>query len=347
MFMQRLSYINKVIKKNRIPINFLLVAAIYTYSFSLLHIMKSSYYPSFVALVSGRAQAPFQYRILIPWLARVFGPYIIKYIPFIDHMNGVKTLFEFVAVFVLLLAFFLISPLLITEKALLPAKKEIIGWLSIWLLIFALPFLYLIPDRIFYFPSDIPGILFMILGLICMRRQKWLLYYSVFILGILNRETICFLTLTYLITNWNITPRTKLLAHFFTQVFLWIGVKILLWYLFHANGGASAGYADAFGLFRNSWEYNRITLSNLLSYPDMLSVYGYLWFPLIALWKSIPDRWLKSAILTVPLFHVAMLIPGGINELRIYGEMLPLVILGVVAGVANIISQRVQLRELD
>ncbi|RJP53221.1 MAG: hypothetical protein C4586_01820 [Anaerolineaceae bacterium] len=322
------------IKQVRLPYTFLLVSGIYTYSFSLQHIINNTHYISFVKLAYGRAITPFQYRILVPWLARVFEPYL-ELLPFIDHLNGIRTLFEFASVFSILAFLFYFSPTLITEEILTPFKRNTIGWLSVWLLIFTLPFLYIIPKQAYYYPSDIPGILFTMLGLIFLRQKKWWLYYPVFILGVFNRETICFLTLTYVLTNWKTEPRNKLFLHILAQILLWVGIKTFLWWFFYKNTGESIWYADIFGLFKNSWQFNLNILSNPMAYSDIVSVYGYLWIPLIALWKFIPDRWLRSAILTVPLFHLVMLIPGEINETRIFGEMLPLVILGVVAGITT------------
>jgi hypothetical protein len=261
-------------------------------------------------------------------------PYI-QLLPFISTFNGTQKLFEFVSVFTTLLVLFYFSPQLITEDALSPVKRNTIRWLSIWLLIFTLPSIYITSIRIFYYPSDIPSILFMILGLIFLRQQKWWLYYPNFILGTFNRETICFLTLTHLLTNWKTAPRFKLLLHLLAQTLLWIGIKYFLWWVFRTNTSSSIWFSDIFGVFKNSLQFNLDMLRDPQAYGAILSVYGYLWMPLIALWNTIPDRWLKSAILTVPLFHLAMFIPGEINEMRIYGEMLPFVILGVVAGLTN------------
>jgi hypothetical protein len=326
--------IYKYIKQIRIPINFLLVSVIYTYSFSLQHIIKSEHYISFEKLAYGRALTPFQYRILIPWLARIFQPYL-ELLPFVSQLNGIRTLFEFGFVFALLAVFFYFSPSLITEDILPPAKRNTVRWLSVWLLIFTMPFFYITPKQVYYYPSDIPGILFMILGLIFLRQQKWWLYYPIFILGTFNRETIIFLTLTHLLTNWKTTPRFKLLSHVLVQTLLWIGIKSFLWRAFYTNTSESIWYSDIFGVFKNTLQFNLVILRDPMAYSDILSVYGYLWIPLIALWNFISDRWLKSALWTVLLFHLAMLIPGEINEMRIYGEMLPLVILGVVAGITT------------
>ncbi|MBE0683795.1 MAG: hypothetical protein IH589_17960 [Anaerolineales bacterium] len=315
-----------------LPVGFLLVCGIYANNFSRLHIQGSVQYVPFAKLVNGRADTPFQYRFLIPWLARTSHPYL-EHLHLADSIDETKDLFEFSFVFALLGVFIYCSPYLVLNDPQSNIRRNsLVRWAAAWLLMLALPFHYILPLKTYYYPSDIPAILFFVLGLTFLRQKKWSLYYLIFIIGTFNRETTIFLSIVYLLTSWKSTPRHKLAIYFTLQVLTWLAIKILLWWMFKNNASESVWYADAMGMFKYSWSQNLEFLSDPQTIVNLFSVYGYLWIPLIALWKDIRDQWLRPALLTIPLFHLAMLIPGEINELRIYGEMLPLVILGILAG---------------
>lgn len=317
-----------------LTIGVLLVLIVYTYFFSQLHILNGFEYMSFQKLVRGRADTPFQYRFLVPWMGRITYYYLEHY-NLIEELDEVKAIFEYSFVFVLLCAFIYAAPYLVLNDPNTNEKRDfLIRVISGSLLMFALPFHFILPARVYYYPYDIPSILFFILGLTFLRLKKWWLFLLIFAIGTFNRETTIFLPFIYLLTNWKHTHRSKLVIYFLLQIFVWVIIKFLLWQAFKDNTIETVGYTDT--IFKNTLDDNLELLTRPKAYLRLFTVYGYLWLPLLLLWKNIRDQWIKSALLIVPCFHLAMLIPGDVGELRIYGEMLPLIIMGIVAGlIAN------------
>ena len=71
-------------------------------------------------------------------------------------------------------------------------------------------------------------------------------------------------------------------------------------------------------------------LSEPLNYVLLASNFGYLWIPLLAFGTRIRDDFTRRALLVlIPYFLVGLRIDV-FDELRIFGEMIPLVLLGLV-----------------
>lgn len=202
-----------------------------------------------------------------------------------------------------------------------------------------LPFHFLIPriHDLWYYPSDIPSVLFFILGMWTLHKCKWGLYYPIFIIASFNRETSCFLTIYMLLLMLNAKPFPRLFSHVVFQAALWVVIKLFLYYLY--GGNSNLEYANVGGVFKftlmDNLAQNWIKTAVLLP-----SVYGLLWIPLGYYASYVRPYELRRALLIVPLFHLLMIIPGEVLELRIYAEMIPVVIIGVIMGVATWISNK-------
>ncbi|MBK6644839.1 MAG: YdeI/OmpD-associated family protein [Anaerolineales bacterium] len=322
-------------KYNLSAMGFSLICLVYTFFFSQMHILNGVEYIPFQKLVRGRAPTPFQYRVLVPWLAgKVHN--ILDHYSLVEDLEQVKYLFEYGFVLALFGVFVYASPYLVLNDPNTGLKtRSLVRVVSGCLLMLTLPFHFIIPTTVYYYPYDISSILFFVLGLVFLRLEKWGAFLVVFVIGTFNRETTIFLSFIYLLTNWKNTPRARLMGYFLLQIALWLAVKYLLFLAFQNNTAESVWYADAMGIFKNTWNDNLKVLLMPQTYPRLFSAYGYLWLPLLPVWRHIRGKWIKSALLIIPVYHLSMLIPGHVEELRIYGEMLPLVLLGIMAGMVS------------
>jgi hypothetical protein len=63
-----------------------------------------------------------------------------------------------------------------------------------------------------------------------------------------------------------------------------------------------------------------------ISLFQVVSSLGFLWiFPLLG-WRWLEEPFLRKACLVVPLFAGALFFVGNVQEIRIYGEMIPVVL---------------------
>ncbi len=261
------------------------------------------------ALLNGLAPTPFQYRVLILWLA----PFLSKILTGGQKIASIYSMLfwiEFITVCLLTLAF--------RQYLSLFFRKRLAAILSFSLFL-ALPFNFLLNRTLaLRYPSDLPAILLFTLGLILIYKKNWLLFYPLFIIATLNRETTCYLTVVYLCTSIGRERPKQIIIHILSQALIWVEIKYYLYHLYIANGG------DAFWQTHLSENFNLLMTPR--AYPQFLSNFGYLWIPTLAFWRIIPDQFVKRTVWLIPLFFLGMFFIGNMYELRIYGELIPVVL---------------------
>jgi hypothetical protein len=189
------------------------------------------------------------------------------------------------------------------------------------------------------FPYDTPSLMFFCLGLYLVVSGKNWLYYILYPIAVLNRETICFLTIFFVIWKWQelraregrVTQNAalRLAAHGVAQAAIWVGLKI---WLAHRFAGNVYDYAN---IVTNPRVVGRV-LMNLheLMRPQQwhvcLSSFGFL-LPLVWLQR----RWIRnpgiywSCKIVIPLWFVGMVFVGLLPELRIFSELSSLLTLAL------------------
>ena len=260
-------------------------------------------------LVRGTAPTPFQYRALIPYLVRAVSGM---------HAGGRALVTAGSLFFWIQCAstFFLVLATGWWLACVFPRRGARVLALSIFL---GLPFNYLL-DRFLAlrYPSDFPSLLFFTLGLIFIRRRRWGCFYPLFVIATFNRETTLLLTVIYLLTAWGTEPRRAVGMHLRLQLSLWTAAKALLFAAYRGNPGSEFVQAHV-------WQ-NLEFLSNPSAWPLFFSNLGYLWLPVLLFRRRIPDRFLRRAALAVYPYAIGMFLVGNMYELRIYGELIPLVL---------------------
>ena len=208
-----------------------LVVLLLSVRFTILHLEGSLVHPpaSLAKLCAGVAELPYQYRALTPWIiaaiARTVGP-----LPWVDALVPVAGVVEATSVFLLFYA---------TRALLAPCSgSRTAATVAAFGVFYLLPFQYLFPRHWpFWYPSDLPSVLFFTLGLLLLHRRRWSLYYPMFVLATFNRETTVFLPLVLVLTNLGRARLGSLVAHAGAQAAIWLGVRWILHERYGANPG--------------------------------------------------------------------------------------------------------------
>jgi len=261
------------------------------------------------ALVDGTADTPFQYRVLIPWLYRA-GVHLKLLNPATVPPRTMFLGSDFVSLFLLFWVF---------RRYLLFFFRDL-GLASVlaFSIFLTLPFNLILRYPPWFYPWDIPSMLFFTLGLILLYQRTWWLYYVVFAVGTLNRETTCFLICIYVLTAVGRDDSLVIALHSVAQMFLWLGIKCVLLLMYRYNSGD--------GLFEAHLFPNLALLSNLSYYPLMLSWMGFIWIPVLIYFRRIPDFFVRRSVLVVVPFFLGMLLVGNLHEVRIFAELSPVLL---------------------
>ena len=258
-------------------------------------------------LMAGNAWTPYQYRALVPWIAGLFWK-----AGYFSDVYGVFYWVESGFLLGCLVAFRQLVALSFRSKVLCDLLAFSIFWV--------IPFNYIFSGRMtFFYPYDSASVLFFTVGLLLLRREDWKAYYPWFALATFNREITCFLTVIYAIVNLKKRPLRQIGLHVGAQAAIWLGVKLMMWSAFSGNRGG--------GFIINVIQHNATEgMWNLF----ILSSIGYAWIPVLLLRGRIADPFFNRAVLVFYPFLGAMFFVGRLDEIRIYGELIPVFLMGMI-----------------
>ena len=291
----------------------LILAAVFaSYYIADLRLHNNREYPEarLMDLLHMKGAKPFQYRVLIPALQAG----ILQTL----EPRGLTP----AQVFCWTDALFLFLTYLAFRKllGLVAGPSEINGIASFGIFL-VLPFHYLLFPT-FYYPYDIPSVCVFTYCTALIYQKNWLLLYPVFIFGAFNRETVIFIPLLLVLTSFRRIPASSLWIHVCSLSFIWIAIKLLLFFLFLKNPGAS--------FIETHMMLNLHKLAKLSFYPVLLSIFGFLWIP-VFLWISlIQNDFIKQSLWLFPIFYIVVFATGNLDELRIFGEISGIVLAAFV-----------------
>ena len=277
------------------------------------------------ALADGTAYIPFQFRALVPWIANAI------------HASGLADLataykwLEAGSVVGLYYAFrYLLASVVSRGTA---------GLLS-FSIFFVLPWNYILPRGIpILLPYDLPAVMFFTLGLALLRRRLWVWYYIVLTAGCLNRETMVFLAVVLVAVEFGGPRHRSLLPHMALHAAIWAAVKILMSTLYGSNPGT------AFELYHVGTQVLHLkTNLELLIVPQqlllILSNFGFVWILIAVFWKRMDDRFSRCALWVIPPYVLLTFVAGNMNEIRVFGELMPLVLVPALLVAMSVVSAK-------
>jgi hypothetical protein len=177
----------------------------------------------------------------------------------------------------------------------------------------------------------VSSLMFFCVGVYLVVTGRTWLYYVMFPIATLNRETTCFLAMFFLIWRWQdlraqtgkISGREALglAMHVGAQTAIWIGLKLWLAHRFAAN-------PHDFGLdgpgrpLVGKLLFNIRELLLPYQWPVYLSLFGFL-LPVVLLQR----RWIRDARISLscailfPIWFAGMMLVGIISEIRVFSEL--------------------------
>src|SRR5215813_11848319 len=187
-----------------------------------------------------------------------------------------------------------------------------------------------------YYPYDVPSVMFFTLGLLLIHDERWWWYYPLFVIATLNRETSIFLAVVTALVFFDRYPWPKLAALVLSQAAIWTAIKGALWIVYQHNRWM--GY----GLYEYQLKVNIATiLTSPLKAVIALATWGCLWMAVVVWYPRISDPFMRRTLWTVPVFIAGMFFAGVIIELRIYGEMLPIVLAAAWVVFLDVVSESI------
>lgn len=165
-----------------------------------------------------------------------------------------------------------------------------------------------------------PGTLFLFtLGIALIMMRKNILYYMVFVLAAVNKETSILLAALFYIRERGEMPGTRLALHLMFQGLIWIAVRVPLMLLYADNPGVPI----EFHLF----DHNLTLFLYPTTFLYFAAVVAFHIPLIISGWKHKPVFLRHGLIVTLaPLVSLALVF-GFIDELRDYYEAYPFIFL--------------------
>jgi hypothetical protein len=277
------------------------------------------------ALVAGVASTPYQYRVLVPWLVRgALEAHVIEPASQMAAFAVIQT------VFLVLLAF-------VFRRYLSRFIRDRVLASVMALTIYAiLPFNYF---NLPYYPYDIPSVMFFTLGLLLIYDRDWRWFYPLFVAATLNRETSIFLVVVVVFVLYDKYSWRMLSLLAGSQLAIWLAIKAALWVIYQQNRWM--GY----GLYQFQLKVN---LATLIDFPIKgiiaLATWGCLWLAVVIWYRRIHDVYLRRTLWTIPVFIAGMMFAGFVIELRIYGEVLPIVLAAFWVAFLDLVDESLRRR---
>ena len=306
-----------------------LLAGAAAFTFWYFQCTDEYYQADLTALTHFEADTPFQYRILIPYLAQTVLFYWEPVIRFLSggviNCDRIPDLARIYFVITTCSIYGLILAVWAYLSLSLPRR-----WASWSALIILYP-VYWNYCRLseHYYAYDIPAMALFTLSLYLILTERWKLFYAVFLVAAANRDTSAFISVAFLVLTLRRDRLGWVCGQVALQAALWLAVKFGLQALFAHNGGQ--------GMFEIHWPETKGIVGDLLrgrfhQRPmRLLNSYGWLWALLpLTIWKA--PGYMKKLLLLVPPFYAIMAVVAVFDEVRIYNEMVPLILGPVIVG---------------
>ncbi|SMF63373.1 hypothetical protein SAMN06265365_122101 [Tistlia consotensis] len=256
-------------------------------------------------LLAGKAASPFQYRVLsVGALALLIGPLGLP-------REAAILLLDWLALLALLVLLDRLFRHFELDRRLARLAVALV-FLPLLSLFVALEYLR------FWYPWDLVQIAFTAAAwLALLQRRPWL-YAAVFLLATVNRETSFLFAFLFLALYWPRWPLWRLGLAIALQAAAWLAIKLAI----QAAVGPLPGEGlAAFKLLDNLLSLVHQPVDSLV----LLAAFGGAWLPVLIFWRRIPRAALRRSLLAAPPFLAVLLVVANLYEVRVLGELVPLV----------------------
>ncbi len=321
---------------------YLLISAILLSIFLLDNGINNFNRARFVDVIKGEAYKPYVYRVLIPIIIRASSVITPKYIKqyVVDNISSNSVVIKIfnklnwereyileyslavIIIYFSLIGFLLsFRYLLILNYSILDPNREYISFYALFGLI---PFM-----KFYGCLYDIPTLFLFTLGLGLILSENWKWYISIFAISCLNKETTILLTLVFImhIGLKNIVHNKFYIFLLLLQLTIFTLIKAILFNIYRNNPGSFLEY--------HLFDHN---IGLLKSYPvSTLFVWTAISILVIYKWKEKPLFLKRALIIIIPIFIMCLFF-GIIDELRVYYEVYPIVVLLIAYSICKILN---------
>ncbi len=264
------------------------------------------------------ASRPFDFRIFMPAL-------VVRVRAFLGGAPSIESVFHVFDSAAIVGAFYALRRL--ARHALRDERAALLTALALFPALachFVLPRLY--P---YWYAWDMSTVFFISTGLLLLRESRWFVFYPLFVLASYNRETTFVLSVVYALTALGREPWRRIALHVSAQAALWFAVK----YSLYLSNPRAVGAKML--LYRPNAEKNEEALGELSTYLWLATSFAFAWIPLLLWWRAQRDPWTRRALWIVPLYALLMFRAANWGELRVWGELIPIVLLGAGAALTG------------
>jgi hypothetical protein len=306
----------------------------------------------FEACIHGRCDKPYVQRVLVPWAVRA-GIAVMpeatraKAAGFVRRLLGADPRLQYGRDYPVefgLASLLLFASLLGFAFALRRLARVTLGpecwqaWVVPVVALALLPGVYTYMNYVY----DLPNLFLFTLGLVLIAEHRRA-FFPLFVIAVVNKETAIFLTLVWVLENHRSLPAKALALGVGLQTFLWLVLRGAIGFIYRNNPG------DAI-----EWHLprNLSTLSKIVSSPfngTLLSKGREHWPAAVGLVLVVfllaslrhAPRFLRYALcVAVPIFAMSIFM-SLMEELRIYYEVYPTVLLVLASGAGALFRRSV------
>ena len=188
-------------------------------------------------------------------------------------------------------------------------------------------------------------------------RNKYLLFYSIFAVATLNRESTCFISISIALllakfdSNYglkdNFIRNFSLMRHLLAQVILWFLMVLLISWFVKDSPGQS--YEETFSMrefIANMWHglpsWPFLNTEKIFGNPRcFLTLFACVWVVIPFLWKYIPKD-CKKLLLLIPIYMIPALLYANLMETRVYHELNVVIALAFTSGLIQFKANRIK-----
>jgi len=278
---------------------------------------------------------PYQGRVLMAWVlhgtagnSRV-GPVLAKigaHLPvgLGDPYIVVLLISTFVAIFAAVLA----------ARATLLAltgDRRFASWVALLTVYMAYFNLLSVYGLTYTLPYDVPSLALFSIAVWLVMTRRYVPLLAVFVVGSLNRETFCFVTIFLALYTWfetrqQITEKDartvwlrRVAPHVLLQGLIWVAIRLVVHHVFR-NNPVDPGNSNS--VFDLHLVQNVKSLLKPQQWPLYLSLFGFTLPLFFCGYRWVRDRALaRSLAVLLALWAVAMMIVGVIVEIRVFDEL--------------------------
>jgi hypothetical protein len=205
-------------------------------------------------------------------------------------------------------------------------------------------FNYLVnPEVSFQTPYDVPQVAVFAICLAAILKRNRFVFYVLFMIGTLNRETTCFLVPIFGLLEWHRATDSTVQRH--GRLFAELGLLSALWL---ALRYFSSHFYEQHPLYAGILlRRNLGFLINPFHWPVLTSVFAFLWILYLLQFRRIGHRGLQFCAILLPLWLAVMLVAGDPLEIRIHSEWIGYLAVCLILIVADLLKSTAKFEPPD